>query len=97
MVILAEQRSNAEVQAHDFELIGGHPALDLVNTLDWRFRQSPPPVELLADYNDLVRFTELSGLINRAQAARSSIAIPVRTRLPPSLPRLATCGRRRPR
>ncbi len=23
-----------------FELIGGHPALDLVNTLDWRFRES---------------------------------------------------------
>lgn len=66
MANVAADRS--EKQA--FELIAGHPALDLVNTLDWRFRHEPPPLELLANYNDLVRFTEQSGLMNRTVAAR---------------------------
>ena len=67
---VAAGRSRAESHQHSFELIAGHPALDLVNTLDWRFRQEPPPEELLADYNDLLRFTELSGLLKPRQAAR---------------------------
>ena len=50
-----------------FEWSGGHPALDLVNTLDERpFDQ---PIENLASYRDLVRFAELSGLIEPALAA----------------------------
>jgi predicted RNA-binding Zn ribbon-like protein len=53
-----------------FELIGGHPALDLVNTLDWRFRSEPPPEELLTDYEDLARFSAQSGLVSDAQARR---------------------------
>jgi len=53
-----------------FELIAGHPALDLVNTLDWRFREGPPPEELLKDYGDLVRFAEQGGLISEAQGRR---------------------------
>lgn len=52
-----------------FELIGGHPALDLVNTLDWRFRDSGPE-ELLTNYADVVRFTEQSGLMNPLDARR---------------------------
>jgi len=67
---VAADQSNAKVDGDFFELIGGHPALDLVNTLDWRFRDDPPPVELLRDYRDLVRFTEQSGLMNRTVAAR---------------------------
>lgn len=51
-----------------FELIAGHPALDLVNTLDWRFRETPE--ELLSTYNDLLRFTEQASLISAAQARR---------------------------
>ena len=43
--------------------------LDLVNTLDWRFRESGPE-ELLETYGDVVRFTEQCGLINPADARR---------------------------
>ena len=52
-----------------YELIGGNPALDLVNTLDWRFRDNTPE-ELMTDYDDLVCFAEQSGLLNQAQARR---------------------------
>jgi predicted RNA-binding Zn ribbon-like protein len=45
-----------------FQLVAGHPALDLVNTLDWRFRPSGAE-ELLHDYADLLRFSEQSGLM----------------------------------
>ena len=50
-----------------FEWSGGHPALDLVNTLDER--PFDEPVENLAAYRDLVRFTELAGLVEPALAA----------------------------
>jgi predicted RNA-binding Zn ribbon-like protein len=53
-----------------FELIAGNAALDLVNTLDWRFREEPPPEELLRDYDDLAHFMQQSGLINDALARR---------------------------
>ena len=46
-----------------FEWSGGHPALDLVNTLDER--PSPAPIENLTTYRDLTRFAELAGLIDR--------------------------------
>jgi predicted RNA-binding Zn ribbon-like protein len=53
----------------EFELIGGHPALDLVNTLDWRFRASGAE-ELLSDYRDLVRFVEQSRMMSAGDARR---------------------------
>lgn len=49
-----------------FDWSGGHPALDLVNTLDER--PFPSPIENLATFGDLLRFTELAGLIERPQA-----------------------------
>src|SRR5262252_6735112 len=49
-----------------FDWSGGHPALDFVNTLDER--PFPAPIENLAGYADLVRFTELAGLVTPAQA-----------------------------
>jgi len=49
-----------------FDLSGGHPALDFVNTLDER--PFPAPVETLADYAALVRFAEVTGLVVAAQA-----------------------------
>ncbi len=52
-----------------FELIAGHPVLDLINTLDWRFRRSGPE-ELLNDYNDLLQFLEQSSLLTARQANR---------------------------
>jgi predicted RNA-binding Zn ribbon-like protein len=44
-----------------FDWSGGHPALDLVNTLDER--PSDAPVEMLSNFDELVRFAELSRLI----------------------------------
>ena len=52
--------------ANPFDWSGGHPALDFVNTLDER--PFPKPIENLAGYADLVRFTELAGLLTPAQA-----------------------------
>ena len=52
----------------EFEWNGGHPALDLVNTLDERPSQAP--IERLAKYRDLVQFAELAGLIDRRTAGR---------------------------
>lgn len=49
-----------------FDLCGGHPALDLVNSLDNRFRADGPN-EMLASYTDLLRFLEESGLLGRQQ------------------------------
>jgi predicted RNA-binding Zn ribbon-like protein len=51
-----------------FELKGGHPALDLVNTLDYRFREQGP-IELLGDYADLLRFTQQTQLLSARHAS----------------------------
>jgi predicted RNA-binding Zn ribbon-like protein len=55
-------------RANPFDWSGGHPALDLVNTLDER--PSGAPVENLATYGDLVRFAELAGLIEASASNR---------------------------
>jgi predicted RNA-binding Zn ribbon-like protein len=54
-------------RANPFEWSGGHPALDLVNTLDER--PSPLPIENLATYRDLTQFAALAGLVDRRTAA----------------------------
>jgi predicted RNA-binding Zn ribbon-like protein len=46
-----------------FDLSGGHPALDLVNSLDDRFHPQGP-TELLEDYGDVLRFVEQNGLLD---------------------------------
>ena len=51
---------------NDFELVAGNPALDFVNTLDWRFRESGPE-ELIHDYDHLLRFATQSGLLTPGQ------------------------------
>ena len=56
-------------QIRSFELIGGSAALDLVNTLDWRFRETGPE-ELIESYGDLIAFAEQSGLLTTRQARR---------------------------
>lgn len=58
---------NTAIQNQPFELIAGHPVLDFVNTLDWRFRESGPE-EMLNSYADLLRFTEESRLMTAKQA-----------------------------
>jgi predicted RNA-binding Zn ribbon-like protein len=55
----------AHPNPHVFSLCGGHPVLDLVNTLDFRFRSSGP-IELLPSYGALLNFMEQSGLLDRA-------------------------------
>ena len=49
-----------------FDLSGGHPALDLVNTLDDRFGGAGP-VELLADYGGLLQFAQQTELLHPRQ------------------------------
>lgn len=61
-------KSRMTRQADPFDWSGGHPALDLVNTLDER--PSDTPIENLATYDALLRFTELAGLIEPAIGAR---------------------------
>lgn len=56
------------VRTEPFEWSGGHPALDFVNTLDER--PSPSPIENLASYASLVRFTHLAGLVEAPVATR---------------------------
>src|SRR5665213_3412896 len=53
-------------EAVPFSLCGGHPALDFVNTLDYRFRADGPHA-LLGEYGDLLRFMEQSRLLDTAQ------------------------------
>ena len=52
-----------------FELVAGHVALDLVNTFDNRFSETGPE-ELLASYDDLLRFASQSGLLTGRQAKK---------------------------
>ncbi|HEX3469837.1 MAG TPA: CGNR zinc finger domain-containing protein [Silvibacterium sp.] len=49
-----------------FQLVAGHPALDLINTLDWRFREDGAE-ELLKSYDDLLRFAEQSKILTPRQ------------------------------
>ena len=53
-----------------FDWSGGHPALDLVNSLDER--PSGSPIEHLASYRDLLRFAQLARLIPPALAVQLS-------------------------
>lgn len=46
----------------EFRLTAGHAALDLVNTLEWRFRPSGSR-ERLNSYIDLIRFTVWAGVL----------------------------------
>jgi predicted RNA-binding Zn ribbon-like protein len=57
---------SSTIQGSQYELVAGHPALDLVNTLDWRFRENGPE-ELLASYDDLLRFAAQSELLTEKQ------------------------------
>lgn len=49
-----------------FQLVAEHPALDLVNTLDWRFRDTGAE-ELLKTYDDLLRFSGQSRILSPRQ------------------------------
>ena len=57
---------SSPLESRTFELIAGNPALDLVNTLDWRFRDNGPE-ELLASYDDLLRFAAQAKILSPKQ------------------------------
>ena len=59
----------AQLHSPPFQLVAAHPALDLVNTLDWRFRASGSH-ELLNRYEDLLRFSEQSGLLTTLEVRK---------------------------
>jgi predicted RNA-binding Zn ribbon-like protein len=50
-----------------FQLVAAHPALDFINTVDWRFREIGGPEELLKTYSDLIHFTAQSNLLSSRQ------------------------------
>jgi predicted RNA-binding Zn ribbon-like protein len=53
---------------HRFDLVGGHPALDFLNTVhDWT---APEPRDYLAAWDDVTRFGEAAGLVSAAEARR---------------------------
>src|SRR5438105_1967736 len=54
-----------------FQLIAGHPALDLVNTLDHRYRGAETETEEnLNTYDDLLRFLAQSRLLSESKARK---------------------------
>lgn len=61
--------ASSAMQDRDYELIAAHPALDLVNTLDWRFRDGNSE-ELLDSYRNFLRFLEQSKLLTPSQTSR---------------------------
>jgi predicted RNA-binding Zn ribbon-like protein len=56
------------IRQHQFKLIGGHPALDFINTVrDWTV---PEPHDYLGKFADAIRFGEAAGLLAREDALR---------------------------
>ncbi len=62
------------VQLRTFQMVAGRPALDFVNTLDWRFRTAGPE-ELLTTYEDLLQFAHQSNLLDAAAVRHLSAAV----------------------
>lgn len=53
---------------HEFELVGGHPALDFINTVhDWT---ADAARDYLATFGDAARFGDAAGLLTRTEARR---------------------------
>lgn len=48
-------------------LVGGHPVLDLLNTVEWR--GSANPVERLVDHAEVIAWSAAAGLVDAAEAA----------------------------
>lgn len=56
-----------------FPTVGGHPALDLVDTVHWRL-DAARRIDTLADYADVVRWCRQLGLLDDDQVAGASAA-----------------------
>jgi predicted RNA-binding Zn ribbon-like protein len=58
----------AQIRRHEFKLVGGHPALDFINTVhDWTASE---PRDYLREFADAIRFGEAAGLLTRADEFR---------------------------
>ena len=58
----------AQIRRHHFKLVGGHPALDFINTVhDWTVSE---PRDHLRAFADAIRFGEAVGLLIRADTLR---------------------------
>lgn len=58
----------AQIRRHPFKLVGGHPALDFVNTVhDWTVSDSR---DYLSEFADAIRFGEAAGLLTQADGLR---------------------------
>jgi predicted RNA-binding Zn ribbon-like protein len=66
---MATSDRRAVTEPTSFDLCGGHPALDFVNSLDFRF-SSGGRIEGLQSYDDLLRFTRQTRLLDSAQLAQ---------------------------
>ena len=54
----------AQIRRHHFKLVGGHPALDFINTVhDWNVSE---PHDYLSEFADAIRFGKAAGLLTRA-------------------------------
>jgi predicted RNA-binding Zn ribbon-like protein len=54
----------APIRRHPFKLVGGHPALDFINTVhDWKVSE---PHDYLGEFADAIRFGKAAGLLTRA-------------------------------
>jgi predicted RNA-binding Zn ribbon-like protein len=58
----------APIRQHQFKLVGGHPALDFINTVrDWTATE---PHDYLGGFSDAIRFGQRAGFLTRADALR---------------------------
>ncbi len=62
-----ELKPDTLTETKPFQLVAGHPALDLINTVDNRIST---PHENLRSYDGLLRFTHQSGLLTERQARK---------------------------
>lgn len=60
--------NTARKALHDIEIIGGHPAVDFVNTVhSWH---ADPPPDYLHDFDGFIDWNRMSGLLGPRSAAR---------------------------
>jgi predicted RNA-binding Zn ribbon-like protein len=54
--------------AYDYELVGGHPVLDFLNTVqDWK---ASPLVDRLQNFDDVLSFAVAAGVVRQSEAKR---------------------------
>lgn len=57
-----------DMATHVFELVGGHPVLDFLNTInDWT---TASPRDYLPDFGEALRFGEVAGVLTHTEAMR---------------------------